>query len=312
MMQSAKILIVDDSESQLDVINVALTQAGHRITVAQDGEEAWQKLKGGVPDLVIADVEMPKLGGLELIEKMNRDPLLHTIPVILMSGSRVKLKDRVVGLRSGSDDYILKPFEAEELIARIEAMLRRQEISLDANPLTHLPGNSSILRLIEQRILSQEPFVVLYVDLNDFKGYNDSYGFFKGDEVLLFTARTLMSAVDKVSEGKDFAGHVGGDDFVLVSVPERAVPLCEAIISEFDKGVREFYTAGDIKQGYVKGKDRRGAQVDHPIVSIVVAVVTNQRRKLTQVGQVSQIAAELKRYAKMLGKSRYVIDRRVD
>jgi diguanylate cyclase (GGDEF)-like protein len=254
---------------------------------------------------------MPGVDGFQLASMMNMDLSLRAVPLILTSGRRISPEDQISGLTAGCDDYIVKPFQAKQLLAHVEAVLRRREIGIDANPLTRLPGNTSILRRLERLIGSQEPFAALYTDLNDFKGYNDRYGFLKGDEVIKFTAQCLLDANQKVSQGRDFVGHVGGDDFVLVTTPDRMWPLAESVIQVFDQGIRQFYTPEDAEKGYIETVDRQEKPVRHRVIGIAIAVVTNLKRKILQVGEVSQIAAELKHHVKSLGGSRFMVDRRV-
>lgn len=310
MVERVKIFVADDDTELLDFVEFLLGREGYQVTVASSGTEALEKITRNPPDLLICDVEMPGIDGFNLVHKISEDVLLRNIPVILMSGKRISAEDRIAGLGVGSDDYVLKPFAANELLARIKAVLRRTEIGLDASPLTRLPGNSSILREIEGRLSQKAPFAVLYADLNNFKAFNDRYGFLKGDEVIRFTARVLVQAVHDVTRGKDFVGHVGGDDFIVVTQPERVAPLCETVIREFDKGIIDFYSPEDGARGCLEVKDRQGQPVTYPIMGIAIGVVTNERRMLRQIGEVSQIGAEVKEHAKSLGGSRFVVDRR--
>lgn len=310
-MANLKVLVVDDDQTQLNLLYLILSKAGYLVSKASSGEEAIEKLRKDMPDLVISDVQMPGIDGFQLASMMSMDLSFRSIPIILTSGRRISPEDQISGLTAGCDDYIVKPFQAKQLLAHVEAVLRRREIGMDANPLTRLPGNTSILRRLERLIGSQEPFAALYTDLNDFKGYNDRYGFLKGDEVIKFTAQTLLQANQAVSEGRDFVGHVGGDDFVLVTHPDRMWPLSETIISLFDEGIKKFYTEQDVAQGYIETVDRQEKPVRHKLVGIAIAVVTNQKRKIQQVGEVSQIGAELKHYVKSLGGSRFMVDRRI-
>jgi PleD family two-component response regulator len=311
-MGKTKILVVDDDVNQVNLVGLILAKAGYEIIKTSSGQGAIDILKSGAPppDLVLSDVDMPGIDGLQLTAMMNMDIVLRSVPVILVSGRRISPDDQVSGLSFGCDDYILKPFQAKQLVAHVEAVLRRREIGLDANPLTRLPGNSSILRQLDRRVVAQVPFAALYADLNNFKGYNDRYGFLKGDDVIRYTAQVLLKANQKVSDGRDFVGHVGGDDFVLVSTPERMAALSEEIIRDFDDGVRNFYDLGDLSRGYIETKDRQENPVKMPIMGIAIAVVTNQKRKISQVGEVSQIAAEIKHFVKTKVTSAYLVDRR--
>ncbi len=305
------ILVVDDDSAFTDIIRMILSREGYQVATAESGEEALNKLSSEVaPELIISDVEMPGMSGFDLVRILQENPRHRHVPVMLMSARRISAADRVDGLSLGSDDYLLKPIVPQELIARVRAVLRRTEIGLDANPLTRLPGNSTILKVFERVIAEKSPFAVLYADLNHFKAYNDRYGFLKGDEVILFTAKVLVSTAQAVSGGKDFVGHIGGDDFIVMSVPDRAEELSQAILREFDRGIPAFYNDEDRARGVVEITDRQGNRFTVPLMGIAIGIVSNSRREINQVGEISQIGAEVKTYAKKLGGSRYVFDRR--
>ncbi len=310
MPPDINIIVVDDDPTQVKLLSLILGKEGYRVQTASSAQEAFDAMRKEPPDLLISDVDMPKIDGFQLASMMSMDNVLRSVPVILMSGRRVTQEDQVSGLSAGCDDYILKPFQAKQLVAHVAAVLRRREIGMDANPLTRLPGNSAILRRLERIIASREPFAALYIDLNNFKGYNDRYGFLKGDDVLKFTAQVLLKANQSLSDGRDFVGHIGGDDFVMVTSPDRMWPLSEAIIEGFDWGIKEFYDKEDRERGYIETKDRKEQAVRQPLMGVAIAVVTNQKRTITQVGEVSQIAAELKHHVKGLGGSRFMVDRR--
>jgi diguanylate cyclase (GGDEF)-like protein len=216
----------------------------------------------------------------------------------------------VGGIDAGADDYIVKPFEPKELLARIRMVIRRTERDLDANPLTRLPGNVSILNEFLRRIESKTLFAVCYIDLDKFKAYNDKYGFEHGDEVIKETARTLIRAVKETGSPDDFIGHIGGDDFVVVTRLEASDKLCEKIIADFDNISPSFYNETDRKNGYIIGHDRQGQERKILLISLSIGVVTNEFRKIDHVAQIGEIGAELKSYAKSLEKSNYVKDKR--
>ena len=310
-MPNIKVLVVDDDPTQVNLLYMILSKAGYWVIKAGSGQEAFEAVRADPPDMVISDVDMPGVDGFQLASMMSMDSVFRSIPVILMSGRRVTPEDQISGLTAGCDDYILKPFQAKQLLAHVEAVLRRREIGMDANPLSRLPGNSSILRRLERAIASQAPFAALYIDLNNFKGFNDRYGFLKGDEIIKFSAQTLLKVNQEISEGRDFVGHVGGDDFVMVTIPDKMWPMSEKIIEIFDDGIKSFYDTEDLERGYIETRDRQDNPVRYPIMGLAIAVVTNQKRSITQVGQVSQIAAEIKHFLKNQGGgSRFLVDRR--
>jgi diguanylate cyclase (GGDEF)-like protein len=221
------------------------------------------------------------------------------------------INDKVGGIEAGADDYVVKPFEPKELLARIRMVIRRTERDLEANPLTRLPGNVSILNELSHRIESNAPFAVCYIDLNKFKSYNDKYGFEHGDEVIRETARILIRTTQECGTPDDFIGHIGGDDFVIVTHLNAIDKICNKVILEFDKTSPSFYNETDRKNGYIIAMDRKGIEQKVSLLSISIGVVTNEFRDIEHVAQIGEIGAELKEFAKRLEKSNYVKDKRI-
>lgn len=308
-MVREKILIVDDDPDILDVLRIILEAEGYEVTEAHDGKEALDIIKKTSPDLLITDFKMPKMCGDVLCNKLKEDILVQHMPIIMLTG-KGEVSDKVHGINAGADDYIVKPFEPQELVARVKMVLRRTARDLDANPLTRLPGNVSIINEIQGRIDRKEIFSVCYVDLDKFKAFNDKYGFKQGDEVIKNTARILISTVQEKGIAQDFIGHIGGDDFVIVTIPDRVDGLCKSIISKFDLMVPELYHEEDKKKGYIIGKDRQSRTKKIPFLSVSISVVSNKRKKIKHVAEVGEIGAELKKYAKSLKGSNYVTERR--
>jgi diguanylate cyclase (GGDEF)-like protein len=189
-------------------------------------------------------------------------------------------------------------------------IIRRTSRDLEANPLTRLPGNVSILNELSKRLESNALFAVCYCDLDKFKAYNDKYGFEHGDEVIRETARVLIGAVHQLGNPDDFIGHIGGDDFVVVTTPSIVDKLCNKIIADFEKKSPNFYTEADRKRGFILAKDRQGKELQIPLISISIGVVTNESRKIEHVAQIGELGAELKSFAKSLERSNFVKDKR--
>lgn len=185
-----------------------------------------------------------------------------------------------------------------------------EEMYLDASPLTRLPGGIAIENVLKKRLEAGRPVAFCMADLDNFKAFNDHYGYANGSEVIKEAALLIEAAVKAKGSPDDFVGHVGGDDFVFITTPEHARLVCEEIIARFDKRIPEFYDPKDREKGSIPGKTRQGVEQRFPIMTISIAVVTNERRKLDNPIQVSEIAAELKTYAKSLPKSVFVVDRR--
>ena len=308
MARRERILTVDDDPDILDVLHLTLSEF-YDVIQAPNGKEGLKLVHASNPNLIVCDYMMPVLNGKEFCKTMKKDILLQHIPIIMLTG-KGEVKDMVGGIEAGADDYIVKPFDPEALLARIRMILRRTVRSLDANPLTHLPGNSSIMEELQSRIDSKKVFAVGYADLDKFKVYNDKYGFEKGDEVIREVARLLIQVVTKNAEENNFVGHIGGDDFVFVMDDAAIDQTCQQIIDKFDKIAPQFYNEEDRKAGYIVGKDRLGNEIKTGFLSISIGIVSNTTAPITHVAQISEIGAELKRYAKSFQHSNYVRDKR--
>ena len=288
-----KILIVDDDPDIRDVLKLTLSEENYEIIEASDGEEALKIIHENQPDLILLDYKIPKIDGHEVCRRIKKDLLLRHLPIIMVTG-KGDINDKVNGIDAGADDYVVKPFEPKELLARIRMILRHTERDLEANPLTRLPGNVSILNELSQKIKSKALFAVCYLDLDKFKSYNDKYGFEHGDEVIKETARLLVRSAKGFGNPDDFIGHIGGDDFVIVTTPDKTDNLCQKIILEFESLVPSFYNEKDRKNSFIIAKDREGKEQKVPLLSISIGVVTNEHRKITHIAQIGEIGAELK------------------
>ncbi|MCX5713889.1 MAG: diguanylate cyclase [Candidatus Omnitrophica bacterium] len=249
------------------------------------------------------------MDGHQVCNLVKKDLLLRHLPIIMVTG-KGEVSDKISGIDAGADDYVVKPFEPKELLARIRMVLRRTQRDLEANPLTRLPGNVAILNELSKCIESQKQFAVCYVDLDKFKAYNDKYGFEHGDNVIRETARILLNAAKEYGNPEDFIGHIGGDDFVIVTTPDVADEICEKIIHDFDKIAPSFYNQEDRENNFIIGYDRQSKIHKIPLLSISIGVVNNQARSIKHVAEISEIGAELKKAAKALEKSNYVKDKR--
>ena len=308
-MAGETILVVDDDPDIRDVVRIALEAEGYQVLEAPDGETALRMVRQSTPHLLIVDFVMPRLNGHEVCAVLKKDILLRHLPIIMLTG-KGETSDKVRGMEAGADDYIVKPFEPKELLVRVKTLMRRTASDLDANPLTKLPGNVSIASEISTRIEKSEPLAVCYVDLDQFKSLNDQYGFERGDRLISETAKILIQVVEELGDPNDFVGHEGGDDFVVVTSPQKAEFICRKIVSNFDAASPTFYNEEDRKRGYLMGLDRQGKRVKIPLVTVSIGIVTNESRRISHVAEVGEIGAELKHYAKSLKGSKFVKERR--
>lgn len=304
-----RILVVDDDPDIRDILKLTLSEENYEVVEAGDGEEALKAIAAKSPNLVLLDYKIPKIDGREVCRRVKNDLLLSHLPIIMVTG-KGDISDKVNGIDAGADDYVVKPFEPKELLARIRMILRRTERDLEANPLTRLPGNVSILNELSKRINDKNVFAACYVDLDKFKAYNDKYGFEHGDEVIKETARILIRSTRELGNPGDFIGHIGGDDFVVITTPNKVDGICKKVIADFDKASPSFYSESDRKKGFIIAHDRQGKEQKVPLISVSIGVVTNEFRKLEHVAEVSEIGAEVKAQAKRLEKSNYIKDQR--
>jgi len=303
------ILVVDDDPDIARFVEVNLRSAGYDVAVAGDGEEALNRAGELRPDLVLLDVMMPRIDGFEVAQRLRKNPQTANTSIIMLTAKALSA-DKVTGLQSGADDYIIKPFDPIELLARVKGTLRRAKEMRNLSPLTGLPGNIRIQEEIERQVREGRPFAVLYCDLDNFKTYNDQKGFVRGDRLIQSTSRIIQDAVVEFGGADSFVGHVGGDDFVAVVPPEVAEEVAERICDRFVEQLNEYYEPEDLARGHVRMEDRKGELQDIPLVAISVGVATTAKREFAHYGEAVAVATEMKQFAKRDGGSSYAVDRR--
>ncbi|EPR39353.1 response regulator receiver modulated diguanylate cyclase [Desulfovibrio sp. X2] len=273
------------------------------------GRTAVETLFNEPPDLLVVDYNLPDISGGEVAALVKSENVYRQLPVVLCL-TREDLARGVDFGRIECDDFLIAPYDPDEIRSRICLTLSRAMRSLDANPLSKLPGNTSIIQRIQELIDRKEDFALAYVDLDYFKSFNDKYGFSRGDEVLMMSARVIVNTIRSFGNSKTFVGHVGGDDFVFITPPDIVEDACKRIIQSFDGIVPHFYDADDRAQGFIRSTDRQGQVREFPLMAVSIAVVFNTDGRLGHYGEASAIAGALKKKAKENPKSCYVLDRR--
>ena len=305
------ILVVDDDPDIARFVEVNLRSAGYDVTVAADGEEALEKASDIRPDLVLLDVMMPRIDGFEVAQRLRKNPQTANTSIIMLTAKALSA-DKVTGLQSGADDYIIKPFDPIELLARVKGTLRRAKEMRNLSPLTGLPGNIRIQEEIERQVRESRPFAVLYCDLDNFKAYNDQKGFVRGDRLIQSVARIIQDAVLDRNGTEGFVGHVGGDDFVAVVDPEAAEDVAKRICERFEEARSDFYESEDLDRGFVRIEDRKGVMQDIPLVAVSVGIASTAKRQFAHYGEAVAVATEMKSFAKRQPGSSYAVDRRAE
>ena len=308
MRETETILVIDDELHIRTILTYMLEQEGFEVVQATGGEEALAILDDYLPDLILLDIMMPDMDGFSVLSRIRDQFRTHNLPVILLT-ARGETQQKVRGLEAGANDYLVKPFVPDELMLRVRNMLQLSRNQRDANPLTGLPGNRAIDHELRRRLDEDETFGFCYYDLDNFKAYNDFYGYARGDKVLSLVAGILTRHTLEMERGA-FLGHVGGDDFVIITTADEALDVARQVIEDFDAQVRFLYEPEDWSRGYVELPDRRGDSRRFPPVSMTVAVITDGDGRFSHVGRVNAVATELKQYGKSQPGSVVVTERR--
>ena len=305
-----RLLIVDDDRDICRYVEVNLTLEGYDVEVGHDGEAAVATALKLQPDLVLLDVMMPGLDGYEVCRRLRTDPRTANTSVIMLTAKSLSA-DKVMGLTAGADDYIAKPFDPPELVARVSSVLRRNRQMRELSPLTGMPGNFQISYELDR--LVNDPVAqwsVIYADLDNFKAYNDTYGFLRGDEAIKATARLLTLVLARHETNPQFAGHIGGDDFVLIVGADEVEDIARDIVASFDDLAPTLYDEADAAAGFIEVKDRQGSMHRFPLMTISLGVATTAHRRIASQWEASAIATEMKLLAKRAPGSAYELDRR--
>jgi diguanylate cyclase (GGDEF)-like protein len=309
--QGERILVVDDEEHIRKIVKFQLERAGYIVETAEDGVDALRVVEASHPDLVLLDLMMPRMDGYEVCKRLKSDYRTNQIPIIMVT-AKADLENKLQGFEEGANDYIAKPFAVTELLMRVRNVLQWSQLQRQANPLTGLPGNVSIERELERRLTNHTPFVFMYADIDNFKPFNDHYGYRRGDQAIKLTAEIILEAVKGNGSSEDFVGHVGGDDFVIISRPEKCDAIANLIVQRFDERIVKLLDQEDLDRGFVEVVNRKGTVDRFPLLTMTIAVVSSGKMEIEHIAQISDIASELKLYGKTLQGSVVVKERRKD
>ena len=280
-------------------------------TVFERGRRAMEVIFNEPPDLLVVDNRLPDIASTEVATIVKSENVYRQLPVILCLDAG-DLTEPWNWNELGADDFLVRPFDDHQARERVHLTLCRASRAMDANPLTKLPGNTSIIGRIQDLIDRRDDFALAYCDLDHFKSFNDKYGFSRGDEVLMMTARVIVNTIRGFTGLKTFVGHVGGDDFVFITPASVAEEACRRVVSAFDGIVPHFYDAEDRDRECIVSTDRQGEVRTFPLMALSIAVVFNTGGRLKHYGEASAIAMGLKKKAKENPKSCYVLDRRAE
>ena len=262
-----------------------------------------------IPSLIIINEDSTQKEILELCRQIRQDEDNSITPIIVL-GECYEKEHRISILRLNVEHYIVKPVDNDYIYYTIKNLVRLMYMNRRVSPLTGLPGNVQIQTEMKKRLARGEKFAVLYLDLDNFKAYNDLYGFTKGDEIIKFTARTIIKNIHETNLDDCFVGHIGGDDFIAIVSQTDYETICKAIIKEFDEKVLDYFTKEDAERGYVEVANRRGIIEQFPLTSISIGIVEVDEGKFANTLEIGEAGAQVKHLAKTMTGSNYVIDRR--
>jgi len=287
-----------------------VTGKGLKAAVVAETAEIIAMSLRALPAMVLVDGDAAA-PGMELCRALKNDPYSAIVPVAFLFHAHDDA-EVMAAFSAGADEVLSPVFGPDEQRARLDVLLTQTERDVSVHPSTRLPGTNEIEREIKRCMEVGAPFAVCYADLDNFKEYNDRYSYNDGDRVIFLLSRILHDVVKGLCGAGGFVGHIGGDDFIFILPLEMVAPCAGEIISVFDTLISYQYSEQDRRAGYFFGKDRRGQLHKVPFMTLSIGVVTNERRRFTHPAQVSELATEMKSYAKTLPGSVFVVDRRND
>ncbi len=290
-------ILVVESEGLITKLLVDAPEIdGFKIITVFNCKDALLYALRNIPILIIVDFLLPGLDGYDLIRTLRDHPKSMHVPIVVVS-PRNSLADKVRALDLGVDSYITSPFNGDELLAHVRRQLRRGQQSF-LSPLTRLPGGLQLERAIDYKLSTEDPWSILYIDLDNFKAFNDVYGFLAGNHMILLVSHICQRVVLEHGNADDFVGHIGGDDFLIVTTPDRATILYRQILELYKRESITLYTPDDLSRGSIIGVDRKGRPYQFPLVSLSIGIISDQVQIPHNVNEIGTLAAEAKRNAK--------------
>ena len=303
-----EIYIIDNDESSLPIFNQLFKKENEFKFIGVKTEQINIALKN-IPFLIIINEDSIDRDVAELCRRIRTDEDNKITPIIVVS-SNIDRNHRLNVLRESVEYYIKKPVDAEYLYFTIKNLNRLLNMNRRISPLTGLPGNVQIHAELKKRLSNDEEFSVLYLDLDNFKSYNDVYGFLKGDQIIEFTAQTILKCIHKRFPENSFVGHIGGDDFIAIVPSTEIDDVCQSIIATYDRDATRFFTKEDLEKGYIEVENRRGVVEQFPLTSISIGVVVVEKNRFENILEIGELGAQVKHMAKSIIGSSYAVDRR--
>lgn len=305
-----KILIISSDRKLKEVLKFCFDGWGYEVFLEDTGLKDITPIKKISPDVVVADVHSASKEKLEICRLLKNDFITAFVPIVALINKR-QLREQLLDIKQGIDDYLIKPPDPLDLRVRIEMAIKRSQYSFYSSPLTGLPSGRIIEEVLKDKIEKNISFSFGYIDIDNFKYFNDVYGYLKGDRVIMQTAYILYTTIKGFGHKDDFIGHIGGDDFVFITAADKYKDICQNFIWLFDKLIPFHYSREDRTQGFIVARDRARKAKNIPLMSASLALVTKDNSSsINNVIEINERVAEIKRYLKVIPGSKFMSDRR--
>ncbi|MGC9348188.1 MAG: GGDEF domain-containing response regulator [Anaerolineae bacterium] len=292
-MSEGRILVVEDDADIANMLKLYFKSQGYEVFVAPRGTTALELTRQKLPNVIVLDIMLPDIDGYEVCQRLRTNLRTSHIPIIFLT-QKDERSDKIHGLELGADDYITKPFDVEELRLRVRNTIKSAEVASLTSPSTGLASG----RLIEQQLrelLNRDGWGILYIGIQGLDAFNEAYGFVAGEEVLRFTGMLLNNVMDELGTADDFVGHIGGDDFIVITEADLVEPMKQQAVSRFEDSVGTHYDFMTRQQGYLVVEDDEGSEVQVPLMCLAVGVLTAEDGPFTDIREITEVAAEARR-----------------
>ncbi len=290
-MSKGRILVVEDDVDISNMLRIYFDSQGYDVWVAVRGQEALDICRRKLPNIIVLDIMLPDIDGYEVCQRLRNNLRTSHIPILFLT-QKDDRSDKIAGLELGADDYITKPFDIEELRWRVQNVLKRAQYENLTNPTTGVPSSKLIEEQLK-KLMRRNGWTILYVGINGFEPFKEVHGFVAGDDVLRFVAIILTESVDELGTVNDFIGHIGGDDFILITTTEKAEALRQRLVKRFQAEVGTFYSFREKERGFMMVQDADGNERKVPLMSLAVGVVPEG--PFTDIREITEAASTARR-----------------
>lgn len=292
-MAQVRMLIVEDDFDISNMLRIYFQSNGYEVAVAQRGEDALEMCRKQLPHIIVLDIMLPDMDGYDVCRELRGNLRTSHVPIIFLT-QKDERSDKIHGLELGADDYITKPFDLEELKLRVKSAINRATIQSLTNPTTGLPGGKLIEDQLRQ-LIRRNDWGIIYVNLQEFNAFNEVYGFVAGEEVLRFVGMVMNQTVDSMGTANDFIGHIGGDDFIVMTTKDLVKPMVQDLKQRFSEGVGTHYDWQTRQQGYLIVRDDQGNERKAGLMKLAIGVVTADEGPFADIREITEAAASARR-----------------